>query len=224
MEFAELLVGGIDPGEACSAECDSDAILLLLGHLRKKRKNYSSVLRLLTFDQIRAMLSRYTIGLRTAPACRSAVRWLAVCAHDSSARRDSVIQHRLADVALIEVLRQSHAIALPVRARPFRLCWECQPRNVLQKFSIASRHSSPVLNCFRKPLQLFTPDRCLNVSQSIVEPQLRVRLKHYGGRGMPNRVGHAHAMLTPQAKFAIDAGIRGRKHSSVPGRQSFTRM
>ena len=71
------------------------------------------------------------------PRLFAGVRRLAVRTHDATSRGDPLIKKALHDRFLIHPVRQSHAVALPVGACPFRLDRQTQALDVSQQLGIA---------------------------------------------------------------------------------------
>ena len=85
-----------------------DAHQIILTHLRIDRQKYRMILREFGLTQVVALLS-VQIGC------------LAVRAHDAAPCGDALIEQALHHLLLIDTVRQTHAVALPIGARPFRL-------------------------------------------------------------------------------------------------------
>ncbi len=96
-----------------------------------------------------------------------------MCAHNSPARRDSMIEHVLHYRALVSVFGKAHAIALPVGTRPLRFRGRNESGNVSQQSPVASGHLPSVRDGLGNPLQLLASNGGLDVREAIIEAQFR---------------------------------------------------
>src|SRR3954449_8698580 len=96
-----------------------DSIDILLAHLRVNRQQYRSILSEFGLTEIMARLPNGVSGF-------------AVRAHDPPSCRDSLIEQALHHGALVKVVRQTHAIALPIGPGPLGLLRYAQPLEIRQ--------------------------------------------------------------------------------------------
>ena len=109
-------------------EAIGDADLVVLCHLRVDRKQNRMILRELRLSQIMALFV-------------ARIRRLAMRAHDTTTRCDSLIEQTLHHRFLINPLRQPHAITLPIGTRPFWFKRQTQSFDISQQLSILTRRA-----------------------------------------------------------------------------------
>ena len=146
--------------------------------------------------------------------------------HDAAPGRDAVVEHALHDAALIERRLQPHAVALPVGARPRRL--RCGGNDAGNAARAAARTRPPARGAARRSPAAASaargrsPPGCR--SSGSCKPRLGYSSNTTLRRGVADRVGHAHAMLTQQPELAIELGVRRREHPAVAGREQLARV
>ncbi len=124
----------------CMMQRGCDARLLFVGHLREERQNHPMTLGTLTLCQVGTTSAGFTSGLRTSPSRRIGIGWLQMRSHDAPARGDALIEHPLHHIALIGVFGEAYAVALPIRASPFRFRWLHQTGYIRQQLTVPCRH------------------------------------------------------------------------------------
>src|SRR3954453_21087188 len=97
------------------------------------------------------------------------VRRLAMRTHDASPGCDALIEQLLHQLSLIDPVRQTHAITLPIRPGPFWLVRKLQAFNVAEQFGIPGGDRPAASYQLGQPFKLFAPDSGLDVSHPIVK-------------------------------------------------------
>ena len=153
-----------------------------------------------------------------------AVGRLPMAAHDAAPGADPCVQHCLHHPSLVAVIRQPHAVALPVGPRPIRFEWQRDSRNVRQQRPVRVRQLASPGNDLRQALQLLAPDRGLDVGHAVVVADRGVRLEDHLRRAVPHRVRNTHRMLAQQAELLVPLGVARRDHAAVAGADDLARV
>ena len=118
-------------------------------------------------------------------------------AHDPATGGDPSVQESLHNRSLFKTIQQANAIALPVASHAVCLGRKTQIRNIPEKGAIRRRHFPATTHKFRKTLQLFSPDRRLDISHPVVKAEFRIRLEDYAVGSMTDSIRHGHSVLAP---------------------------
>src|SRR3954447_12239835 len=97
--------------------------------------------------------------------------------HDPTPSCNTTIKEGLHNLSLATITWQANTITLPITAGPIRLGGDINSVDTREEMPIPGREFASTSDDFRKTLELFATDGCLNVRHTVIESKRGVAFK-----------------------------------------------